>query len=770
MPTLIAPAASDENFVISPDGTRVYVAGNDGALRVYNTSTGALVATYAVGRDLDAVTVSRDGRYAIITEAVPVSTSQSNNWTSNVTVSAVYQVDLRSGYTQIFTYESTGSNYVFGDVTYTDDNTVLLSQRILPGWSGWAPLVTLNLSDGAFTPNGSYYTGFTTSSSLTQAAQSGNALVGQLGLSSADYFTVGASGSPTGTNGTYANGVQGYASGIEAFVGSGAGGRIAIVTGGGLHLYNGNFGYIADLAEIYPNLGFSAGIVFSNDGKTLYAIDRVANEIVAIAMDDFFPVQRIAITGYNFATLQWGTELTLSPDGSFFLVATSQGVVRLDRPADNVRTDGDDVLLGTNATDIMSGGAGNDVLRGLDGDDLLSGGSGIDHLHGGNGNDEFIVDNGNDVVFEDAGAGIDTVYATSDFYLYANVEDLIIQNSAGAAFGVGNDSANFILGNLSNNLLIGWGGADTIYGEAGNDLLFGGDGNDELFGESGIDYIVGGSGNDRIDGGMAADEIYGQDGDDIIAGGSTFDTDILVGGDGNDTIFGDSGRGDYDRIYGNQGDDVFYVDTPADLVFEQAGEGIDTVYADISGAGYYLYEHIENLVLAGATPFGVGNASNNSMTGNASANWLLGGAGNDTLNGMGGNDVLFGESGGDIFTFNRGSGSDVIGDFTRGQDRVDVSAYGFTFAQLSVNFVQVGNDGAINLGNGNIIVLHGITMSQLTASDFTLAPVSEAPAKNEAPVMKLAGVFETGELHMSPALEIDAGLNRWGAVRNDFFV
>jgi Ca2+-binding RTX toxin-like protein len=741
MPTLIAPAASGENFVISPDGTRVYVAGNDGVLRVYNSSTGVLLASYNVGRDLDAITISRDGRYAIITENVPVSTSQSSNWTSNETVSAVYQVDLRSGYTQIFTYRSTGSDYVFGDVAYTDDNTVLLSQRILPGWSGWAPLVTLNLSNGTFAPHGSYYTGFTTSSSLTQAANPGDALVGQLGLSSAEYFTIGASGNRSGTNGLYSNGVQGYAQGIEAFAGTGSTGRIAIVTGGGLYLYNGSFGYLANLATIYPNLGTSPGVAFSADGQTLYAIDRVAGQIIAIAMDDYFAVQRIPLTGYNFSVLQWGNELTLSPDGLFLLVATSQGAVRVERPTDNIRTNGDDNITGTAVADELSGGPGNDVLFGLAGDDLLAGGIGSDQLHGGAGNDDYLVDTVNDIVFEDANDGIDTVFASSDFYLHANVEDLVIENAAGAAFGVGNELGNWMLGNTSNNLLIGWGGADTIYGEAGNDQLFGGDGNDQLFGEAGIDYIVGGLGDDRIDGGMSADEIYGQDGDDIIGGGTSFDTDIMVGGSGNDTIYGDSGRGDYDLMHGNVGNDSFYVDTPADLVFEQVGEGNDTVYADIIGAGYYLYDNIENLVLAGNTPFGVGNALDNSLTGNAGGNWLLGGAGNDRLNGMAGGDVLFGEGGSDIFIFARGTGGDVVGDFVRGQDRIDVSAFGLSFAQLQARFVQNGAVGAINLGNGDVVVLHNVTMSQLTASDFILAPVAEAPPKIEADSAVTAAAF-----------------------------
>jgi Ca2+-binding RTX toxin-like protein len=769
MPTLVAPMSNRENYAVSPDGTRIYVAGNDGVLRVYNAVNGTLLFSWNVGVDLEAITISRDGRYAIITDAVPISTSQSSNWTENVTVVGVYQVDLRTGATQTLRYEMRGSDYGFADVAFADDNTVILSGNILPGWSGWAPLYRLDLNTNSFTRHGSYYAGLGTAASLTQATQSGNVLLGQLGLSSAEYSVIRPDGTSAGSNGIYQNGVQGYAGGVEAFFGSGTSGRVAIVTGGGLYLYNGSFGFIGNLAELYPNLGSSPAITFSNDGRLLYAVDPVRDEILAIAMDDYFVIQRIPVGAYDYPVQQWGSELNLTPDGLSFFIATTQGVLRLERPTENVRTDGDDVLTGTAGADEMSGGLGNDTLYGLAGADLLSGGAGVDNLHGGTGNDFYLVDSQNDLVFEDAGAGTDSVFSTANFYLYANVENLTLESRSGNIFGVGNDLNNIINGNEGINLIIAGGGADTVNGAAGNDLIYGGDGNDQLRGDEGIDYIVGGLGLDTIDGGAGADEIYGEDGEDVLSGGSTFDTDILVGGAGDDSIYGDSGRGDYDRLYGNTGNDSFYVDTPADLVFEQANEGTDTVYANINGAGFYLYDNIENLVLQGNTPFGVGNALNNNITGHSGSNWLLGGAGNDTLNGMGGNDVLFGEAGNDIFVFNTGAGGDVIGDFTRGQDRIDVSTYGLTFAQLQSRFVQNGNVGAIQFANGDVIVLHNVTMSQLTVGDFILAPVSEVAPKAEADA---SGAFG-GENLLDPVevmVFADHGLQRWQPIYGDHII
>lgn len=417
------------------------------------------------------------------------------------------------------------------------------------------------------------------------------------------------------------------------------------------------------------------------------------------------------------------------------------------------------------------GGTGNDVLIGNSANNRLDGGAGVDQLYGGLGDDTFLVDQQGDVVFENTGEGMDTVIATSNFYLYAGIENLTLMG--GNTFGVGNELDNIITGEAGENLIIAGAGNDTVNGGGSRDSIFGEAGDDILNGDDGVDYMVGGIGNDTMNGGNQADEMYGQDGDDVMRGGNSFDTDIIVGGLGNDTIYANSGQGDYDRLYGNEGNDIYYVDTPDDLVFEQLGEGTDTVYADINGAGYYLYDHIENLVLLDDTPFGVGNSLDNRMTGSATGNYLLGGRGNDTLNGMAGNDVLFGETGNDVFVFAAGTGADVVGDFVRGQDRIDLSSYGLTFAQWQANFIQNGNDGAINLGNGDLVVLHGVTMNQLTAADFILTPVAEAPQKFAADVMDVAAAFvEDGaaDLLFADLPYADSGLERWGHLQGGTFV
>jgi Ca2+-binding RTX toxin-like protein len=308
------------------------------------------------------------------------------------------------------------------------------------------------------------------------------------------------------------------------------------------------------------------------------------------------------------------------------------------------------------------------------------------------------------------------VVSTASLYLHAAVENLTL---AGAAlFGVGNAEANLITGNGLANLIIGWAGADTLLGQEGNDRVFGGIGDDRIELGAGIDEAVAGDGADTILGGEGADRVFGEAGDDLILGGTDFATDILLGGADNDTI--DGGLA-WDLMYGGTGNDVFHASQQVDWVFENPDEGHDTVIAD-SPNGYYLYANVEDLVLVGSTPFGVGNALGNRITGNASGNTLLGGGGNDTLNGGGGFDILWGQAGADVFELRAGTGSDVIADFVRGEDRIDIAQLGLaTLAEVTARMIQGGAHVRLDLGGSDFVVIHNQTIASFTLADFILA-------------------------------------------------
>ena len=371
--------------------------------------------------------------------------------------------------------------------------------------------------------------------------------------------------------------------------------------------------------------------------------------------------------------------------------------------------------------DVLIGGAGDDAFFGGPGGTSMYGNGGHDVFYGGSGDDAFHVESQDELTFEGEGGGIDSTISTASVFLWKNVENLQLLGGTDLT-GIGNDLGNVLIGNAGNNALFGYGGDDTISGGAGNDVIFGVDGNDVLRGDLGIDYIAAGEGDDTVDGGSSGDAIYGEAGNDSLSGGADFATDFIVGGDGNDTLDGASGNGDFDFLYGGAGDDTFHVDTPADLVFEAADGGNDTVIVTINGGGYYLYDNIENMVVGGVTPFGVGNAGANALTGGAGTQWLLGGGGNDTIEGGADFDVLFGEAGADLFIFAAGCGGDLIGDFTPGEDRILLKGISFVdFDLLKTAMVENSGTTAINLGGGDFIVLNGVANAALTAGDFLFA-------------------------------------------------
>jgi Ca2+-binding RTX toxin-like protein len=145
-------------------------------------------------------------------------------------------------------------------------------------------------------------------------------------------------------------------------------------------------------------------------------------------------------------------------------------------------------LEGSSRADALTGTTGNNRLTGLGGNDTLDGSGGVDTMSGGTGDDQFRVDDAGDVASERRGEGIDSVVATSDHTLGANVENLTFTGTAHLR-GTGNAEANMLTGNGGNNLLSGRDGADTLDGGSGDDTLMGGGGTDRLTGGAGADQF-----------------------------------------------------------------------------------------------------------------------------------------------------------------------------------------------------------------------------------------------------------------------------------------
>ena len=326
-------------------------------------------------------------------------------------------------------------------------------------------------------------------------------------------------------------------------------------------------------------------------------------------------------------------------------------------------------------------------------------------MAGGAGDDTYAVNAVADKVTELAGEGSDTVHTTLGAYtLGANVENLVFEDFAGAANGIGNASNNAMDGNVL---------ANKLDGQAGDDELFGGGANDTL---------IGGTGNDQLNGGSGAD---------IMNGGA--------------------------------GDDLYTVNDGGDQVQELAGGGIDTVESTID---FTLANgsNIENITLLAGRK-GFGNDGNNIVTGSANADTIDGGKGTDSLFGNGANDGISGGEGNDVIEGGIGVdsldggigndlflyrleniidlvplGGDFISDFEVGKDRIDLldlfSDFGIDsddpigdgflrlFVSGSDTLVQFDSNGGAN-SFVTMVTLQGVTNA--TPADL----IFPAPAVNE---------------------------------------
>ncbi|HEX2885966.1 Hint domain-containing protein [Vineibacter terrae] len=244
--------------------------------------------------------------------------------------------------------------------------------------------------------------------------------------------------------------------------------------------------------------------------------------------------------------------------------------------------------------------------------------------------------------------------------------------------------ATSLLGTPADDKLSGTNGDDDISGGPGDDLIQGGAGDDVLRGGSGDDDIRGGAGDDVISGGAGDDDLRGGAGDDVIAGGGG--DDDLRGGAGDDVIRG--GAGD-DVVAGGAGDDVIIGGAGDDVVAGGAGDDVIR-----GGAG-------DDIV--------AGDAGDDVLFGGAGDDVIRGGAGDDVIDGGTGDDVMSGGAGADVFR-NAGSfGSDVILDFDKTTDRLDLRAF------TSYELTQAGDDTIVTVAGGQI-TLRGVTPEGLESA------------------------------------------------------
>ena len=391
---------------------------------------------------------------------------------------------------------------------------------------------------------------------------------------------------------------------------------------------------------------------------------------------------------------------------------------------------GHNLLVGGWGDDTIMGNAGRDTVFGGDGDDVLIGGSGNDQLLGGTGTDTLYGGTGNDTLFGNEGADVQDGGEGSDTYMIEGA-DVINDTGTGASdFDRAQISAP---GGMAIDVG-GWTGVERVSGFIGNDTIDA-SGNGAAFslqGAQGDDLLIGGFGNDTIFGGNGDDAIFGDDGNDLLLGG--LGVDSIFGGAGNDTLIGNQ-SGDF--LDGGEGSDVYMIEG-ADVIADTGTGADDFDRAQISAAGgvaiavgsWTGVERINGFIgndtidATGATAALTldGSAGDDLLIGGSGDDTLFGGNGADRLVGGAGRDFLVGGAGADVFVFATGSGSDVIRDFVRGTDQIDLRNHAVmdSFTDLTIN--QWENYAVIRAeGTTDEILIFDGTASALTAEDFIFA-------------------------------------------------
>jgi Ca2+-binding RTX toxin-like protein len=383
----------------------------------------------------------------------------------------------------------------------------------------------------------------------------------------------------------------------------------------------------------------------------------------------------------------------------------------VDTASENAN-EGNDTVLSTVSTTLSSnienlvlqgsadlqgyGSAQGNTLYGNAGNNLLNGFGGADLMVGGAGNDTYFADSSADACFETPGQGTDTVFASANYGISADVENLILQGAVGLQ-AYGNNQTNTIYGNTGDNLINGAGGIDLMVGGVGNDTYFVDNSSDSCFENPG-------EGNDAVlasvSYGLAADvETLVLQGSADLQGYGNNTANTLYGNAGNNLL---NGGGGADTMAGAAGNDTYFVDNVGDGIVENANEGTDSVLASVS---YALSPNVEALVLqGGANLSGIGNALNNSIFGNSGDNPLDGGAGADQLTGNAGNDIF-------VFRAGQANGDNITDFFGNGAAPGDSFQFfgfgtaGATFTSIGGNQWQIhsgldGHNEVITLSNG----------------------------------------------------------------------
>lgn len=379
----------------------------------------------------------------------------------------------------------------------------------------------------------------------------------------------------------------------------------------------------------------------------------------------------------------------------------------------------DTIFAGAGADFIRTATLGGSLIFGEgDNDTIISVGPN-DSLYGGA--DEDSIRSQRTPAFVDGGSGSDTIVAEARASL------------------LGGQGEDFLQGTVAGNLMFGNEGADTMLGGAQRqDSLYGGKGNDS------IGFFIAGGGNNLglpltgvgFGGNEGSNYLRGDLGDDLVVGINQRDS--LFGGRGKDTL---RGAGNSSYLSGDLDDDILFVSNvtqsnpfaPGSQItigIERTtllgGAGNDSLYGSIGefGAGRNFFDGGDNndtirvfaaqdTALGGAgddfivssTVVAVSSVgASSAFPGFAGRSLLDGGTGNDTIVAAFSTDTMIGGEGNDSLSglFTQASGGD-------GNDTIDATKATFAGTGTVLITLDGGLGGDLLIGNTTVSTTFTVT-------------------------------------------------------------
>lgn len=174
--------------------------------------------------------------------------------------------------------------------------------------------------------------------------------------------------------------------------------------------------------------------------------------------------------------------------------------------------------------------------------------------------------------------------------------------------------------------------------------------------------------------------------------------------------------------------------TRLEMLVSSAWEsGITRLGYDLSALGAVLVADVTGGALTGTS-------GSDQIIGSDMSDTLVGGDGEDIVADGAGEDVLAGGTGADLFVLHADGQTDVITDYERAVDRLDLSAWDFLYDVSQVSITST-TDGAVLSYGSETVLITASDNAALTAADFSNATILNV---DRPPLLPISQVLQGG--------------------------